>query len=102
MDVAAALDAITTSQVTQQQEDMKKELAAYLNRLILDDFPALVQKLYRVDVSEQKLKAVLQENPSANAGDLLAELLVQRQREKVLARQTFTSSNDDLPEDEAW
>lgn len=101
MDVPATLEMIAASSSVQEQQDKQKELAAYLNQLLQNDFAALVQTLYRVDVSEQKLKQVLAENPQADAGDLIAELLIQRQKEKAISRQSFPQK-DKPPEEEAW
>jgi hypothetical protein len=101
MDVSATLAIIAALETQQEQEEKKKELAAYLNQLLTTDFPALVQMLYRVDVPEQKLKAVLQQNPAADAGDLLAELMLERHKEKLAARQDFSSA-ELPPEEEAW
>lgn len=100
MDVSAALQTIVSSASVTEQQDEKKALAAYLNNLLLNDFAALVQCLYRVDVSEQKVKAVLKENPQANAGDLLAELLVERQKEKAAVKQSFRPT--DKPTQQEW
>ncbi|GAA4743836.1 hypothetical protein [Flavisolibacter ginsenosidimutans] len=101
MDVVATLDLITASPSLTEQEERRKELAAYLNHLILNDFSALIQLLYRVDVSEQKLKTVLKENPQADAGELLAELLIQRQKEKTGTRKN-SSLADEPSGEEDW
>ncbi len=101
MDISIALQTIITSDSIMRQQEEKKALAAYLNHLLLNDFSALVQALYRVDVSEQKVKAVLKENPQADAGNLLAELLVQRQREKIAVKQT-PRPMDKSSDEEAW
>ncbi|MCA6488199.1 MAG: hypothetical protein IM534_10080, partial [Chitinophagaceae bacterium] len=44
-----------------------EELSNEINQLIVHDFTALVQILYRLDVSEAKLKMVLSENPKEDA-----------------------------------
>jgi len=100
MDVVATLDLITASPSLTEQEERRKELAAYLNHLILNDFSALIQFLYRVDVSEQKLKTVLKENPQADAGELLAELLIQRQKEKTAARKNSPLADEPSGEED--
>ena len=82
-------------------EGMKQKLSACLNHLLVNDFPALVQVLYRVDVSENKLKHVLRENKNVDAGDLLAELLIARQQQKTMAAKMFPSTQKPPP-DEAW
>ena len=101
MDVSAALQKLNTDLSVDEKSTIKKELSAYLNYLLINDFPALVQILYRVDVSEQKLKTVLSQNKEADAGDLLSELLMQRQAEKTALRQSFTPS-EDPPDEERW
>ena len=101
MDVLLFLDEMNSALPEEKKEGLKKELAACLNDLLLHDFPALVQLLYRVDVSEKKLKAVLQENTDKDAGDLLAALLIERQQEKAAARKRFQQS-DNKSEEERW
>ena len=101
MDVISALEIITISSSITEAEENKKALAAYLNNLLLNDFAALVQTLYRIDVSETKVKTLLIENPQADAGDLLAELLVQRQKEKMAVKKSFDVM-DRSPEEEGW
>ena len=41
-----------------------EDLANAINELIKNDFSKLVQLLYRIDVSEAKLKYILQAHPS--------------------------------------
>ncbi len=101
MEVLVMLEKITKALSTDEKERLKRELSAYLNELLQHDFSALVQLLYRTDVSEQKLKTVLKENKEADAGDLIAGLLIQRQAEKIAALKSF-SSNTPPPGDEAW
>ncbi len=62
------------------------ELSAYINQLIKDDFPHLIQLLYRLDVSEEKLKNILKDNPDEDAGKIIASLMIERQIMKLKAR----------------
>lgn len=101
MDVSAALQKLSTDLSPDEKVNIRKELSAYLNYLLVNDFSALVQILYRVDVSEQKIKNVLQENKEADAGDLLAELILERQAIKQSMRST-PPPPDDIPEEERW
>jgi hypothetical protein len=48
-----------------------------------------VQLLYQVDVPEKKLKAVLEAHPTEDAGNLIADLLIERQREKKELKNRF-------------
>jgi hypothetical protein len=69
-----------------QDDSILQSLAAYLNHLILTDFEALVQLLYRIDVSEEKLKKLLRDNPEMDAGLMIAALIIERQKEKIISR----------------
>ena len=100
MDVTAALQNLTASLSFDERLSIKKELSIYLNHLLLNDFSALVQLLYTVDVSEEKLRSVLQENKQADAGDLLAELILERQLQKKTLRSELPQ--DDIPDEESW
>lgn len=100
MDVNAAIQNLTASLSFDERLSIKKELSIYLNHLLLNDFSALVQVLYKVDVSEEKLKSVLKENKEADAGDLLAELIIERQLQKQAQRSELPQ--DDIPEEESW
>ncbi len=78
------------------------ELADYINRLIISDFSKLVNLLYRIDVSEKKLKTILQEYPNKDAGMIIAQLIIERQQQKAASKVNFKQPSTDIPEDEKW
>jgi hypothetical protein len=78
-----------------------KRLAAHINHLIQADFNRLVAILYRLDISESKLRNTLQENTGKDAGELMAELIVERQIQKLQSRSQYRAQ-DDIPDDEKW
>ncbi|HEV7783000.1 MAG TPA: hypothetical protein VGO58_17110 [Chitinophagaceae bacterium] len=78
-----------------------KDLAATINDLIANDFQKLISHLYRMDISEPGLRMLLKEKPDSNAGLLIAELMIERQLQKIKSRKE-SKSNDDIPEDEKW
>ncbi len=65
-------------------QDLLLSLAAYVNELIMTNFERLVQLLYRIDVSEEKLKKLLRKNPESDAGIIIADLIIDRQKQKFL------------------
>lgn len=71
------------------------DLANYLDDLIERDFGAVVTILYRMDVSEQKVRYNLA-NPieGESAGAMLASMLIQREIEKMKWRERY--KNGDL------
>jgi hypothetical protein len=78
-----------------------EELSKEINQLIVHDFTALVQILYRLDVSEAKLKMVLSENPKEDAGRLIAALIIERLKKREEVRKQFPAQ-ENIPEEDRW
>jgi hypothetical protein len=77
-------------------------LAGKINELLVHDFARLVSILYRVDVSEPKLKLLLKQHPGTNAANIIASLLIERQLEKKRSREQYRSNTSDIDENEKW
>lgn len=68
------------------------DLIAFINDCIQHDFNKLVQLLYRIDVSEEKLKYILQLNPNEDAAKLIAAVIIERLAATKAARASFSTS----------
>ena len=79
--------------------ELEGALAVYINNLILHNFNRLIQLLYRIDVSEPKVKLMLKENPDKDAGLIIARLIIERQLKKIETRKQF---GDGQSEEEKW
>ena len=75
------------------------DLETLMNELIKNDFSKLVQLLYRIDVSEAKLKNILQANPNVDAGKLIAQIVLERLAATKKARESFGSTLPKLDDD---
>ena len=80
----------------------KKVLVEKINDLINNDFKKLVSILYRMDISEIKLKQLLNENPGTNAALIIADLMIERQAEKIRSRQQFNKRDENISDNERW
>ena len=80
----------------------KHILAEKINELITNDFQKLVLILYRMDVSEIKLKQLLIENAGTNAAVIIADLMMERQAEKIRSREQFSKRDENISDDERW
>ena len=76
------------------------ELETMINDLIKEDFSKLVQLLYRIDVSEVKLKNVLKEHPNEDAGKLMAKIVIERLAATKKARERFSTKSTNIEDDE--
>jgi hypothetical protein len=83
-------------------EELRLHLQQIINELILADFQQLVNLLYRIDVNERKLKYLLQENVGADAAVIIADLVIERQREKIMARQQYRRPDNTINEEDRW
>lgn len=81
-------------------EELKLFLSGYISHLMNNNPDKLVSILSRVDVSEKTLKANLQ-NQDENASSIMAQMIIERQLEKIKTRERYRS-NDDVSEDEKW
>lgn len=93
-----AIDVAATSSYAELHE----QLSSYINSLIKNDFEKLVSYLYRIDVSEQKLKILLQQNPGEDAGNIIATLIIERQQQKIKTRKQLNPRDDNIDNEEKW
>jgi hypothetical protein len=78
------------------------QLKHAVNDLINHDFDSLLQLLYRVDVSEQKLRNMLADFPAADAAGIISNLLLERQLQKIKSRHEHAQRDENIPDDEKW
>lgn len=74
-------------------DELETFLSERLNALIRSDFNMLITILYRVDVSENKLKKLLRGSPEEDAGKIMARLIIERQLQKIKARRASNSTD---------
>jgi hypothetical protein len=83
-------------------EELKQKLTSHINHLINHDFEKLVFYLYRIDVDETNMKRLLEQREGENAAGLIADLIIERQVQKIKSRQQFRQRDNDIDEDEKW
>lgn len=80
----------------------REQLTRYIQELISNDFPKLVQVLYRLDISEAKLKQTLASQPDKDAGELITQMIIERQEAKKASRELFRGKDWGGSEEERW
>lgn len=83
-------------------EELTAALAEYINQLIQNDFQRLVSLLYRIDVHEEKLKHLLIDHPQEDAGKIIATLIIERTRQKIIFKKQFSDKSFTDDEEEKW
>jgi len=92
----------TLKENDQSVKETRQKLSAYLNDLINHDFEKLVQLLYRLDIDEAKLKRTLLDFPQNDAGVMIADLIIERQLQKIKSRREFDQRDNNIDENEKW
>ena len=82
--------------------ELVEKLSAMVNQLIQNNFEKLVSLLYRIDVSEKKLKTLLHDNANETAGKIIALLIIERQLEKIALRKKYKKDSNELTGEDAW
>ena len=77
----------------------KLDLDNVIDNLIEEDFYALIQVLYRLDIDEKLLKQTLHDNKEEDAGLMIADMIIQRQIQKEAFKKQFRQENDIADED---
>jgi hypothetical protein len=83
------------------KSELKSKLTGAINELIVQDFSRLINVLYRLDISEEKLKSALLTNNNEQASDIIVALIIERQLQKIKTRQKF-NSNDHFSDEDKW
>ena len=65
------------------EEQLRDVLIKTFTYLVEDDFPKLLQILYRADVDQYKLKELLENNSELSAAEVIADAYMARQKAKV-------------------
>lgn len=84
-----------------KNKNVQQELTFLVNELINKDFDKLLQLLYRIDINEEKLKQNLDKNKSQDSAVIVAQMIVERQIEKMKSRKKYAKMNRDC-EEEKW
>jgi hypothetical protein len=83
-------------------ETLHSELANHINQLIKNNFESLVALLYKIDVSEEKLKLKVLDNPATDAGNVIATLIIERLQQKADFKKQFTQKPSAADNEEKW
>ncbi|MDQ2721274.1 MAG: hypothetical protein M3Z26_16125 [Bacteroidota bacterium] len=82
--------------------NIREQLIFLVNELINKDFDSLLQLLYRIDVNENKIRVFLKENIDQNSASIIADLIIDRQLQKIETRKRFAGNKTHESDEEKW
>lgn len=83
-------------------DELRSALATHITYLIGHDFEKLVFLLYRIDVDEIKMRMLLEQKAGEDTAGPLADLIIERQLQKIRSRQQFSQRDNDIDEKDKW
>ena len=99
--ISAAVIALEIEVLERDESRLKALIADRVRDLIHYDFNKLVNLLYRMDISEIKLRKLLDEYPESDAGVIISDLIIERQEQKIRSRKE-NSKPPNAGADELW
>ena len=84
--------------VPNEDEKFKAFRALLIRRievLVESDLQKLYSILYRIDVNERKMKNALEAGQQENSAPIIADLIIERQLEKIKSRKHFGEKEND-------
>lgn len=84
------------------ETNWKIRLVDEIRYLMEHDFHKLISILYRMDVSEGKLRGLLQENPDNDAAELIAALMLERAAKRQQTKEAYGRKETDNDTEERW
>ena len=74
-------------------DEFRKYLTGRLAYLLENKYETLINVLYRIDVNEEKLAKLFAETKSESIPESLADMIIERQIQKIKFRQKYKSEN---------
>jgi hypothetical protein len=81
--------------------ELRQRIEEIARHLINNDFAGLVEFLYRIDIDEKKLKQLLRSQGDKDSAAIIADLVIQRQLQKLSSKKEFSGKGRPL-EDDSW
>lgn len=70
-------------------DELKEKLTQIIRYFLDKEFERLLQAMYRIDINENKLKIVLASNSPENVAPTIANLIIERELQKVETRRKY-------------
>ena len=80
---------------TMSRDDLKARLTIFIADLLESSFEKLCHMVYRHDVSEEKFHEALQSGSAKEQAENIAELVIERELQKVEARKAYRRKKHD-------
>lgn len=74
-------------------QELYQQILPLIDSLLNDDYPKLMSMLYRIDIDEDFLNRQLKESAQADTDEVITDLIIKRELQKVIIRGMYNSKN---------
>lgn len=74
-------------------QELYNQILPLIDELLNDDYPKLMTMLYRIDLDEEFLNRKLKESKQADTDEVITDLIIKRELQKVIIREMYSSKN---------
>lgn len=72
-------------------QELYNQILPLIDEMLNDDFPKLTAILYRIDLDEDFLDRKLRENSHSDTDEVITDLILKRELQKVIIRELYSS-----------
>jgi hypothetical protein len=90
------MDIYFSGHMTLAYNEVFRQLSGFMEMLIVHDFHKLLALLYQIDLNDQVIVEAENEYPDIPRHELMAELIVHRELQKVVSRKYYKQNKDNL------
>ena len=74
-------------------QELYNQILPLIDELLNDDYPKLMAMLYRIDIDEEFLNRKLKESEQADTDEVITDLILKRELQKVIIRDMYSANN---------
>lgn len=83
-------------------KELYEALLLHITHLVDKDFHQLISLLYRLDISEKRLRRLLAEKPEQDAATIITGLILERLLRKIKTKKEYKTPQPDSSDPEKW
>jgi len=72
-------------------QELYQQILPLIEEMLNDDYIKLTSMLYRIDIDEDFLNRRLKETPNADTDEVITDLIIKRELQKVIIKQIYSS-----------
>jgi hypothetical protein len=78
-----------TGKYTTPYQELFEQIYPHIDNMMVEEYEKLLNIMYRIDLDEHKITAYLKQNPMADTSEVITDLILKRELQKVVIRNLY-------------